>query len=601
MSTLEDELAHIRSTEILLGTPYDFSNKPPDSLRITFALQYGHDYSLLCMGPLALYDIINRTERSPAIAERAVIYRCIEPDGNRYKMPDGETFASIESGASVASADIVAVSIPNPGALPSLFKLLDLAGVPRRAADRTVGEHPLVVGGNFGFANPEPLADYVDVVALGDAEASFLRLIDVVYRGRAERLSKMSLLNQIASIRGLYVPGLYIPDLLPGRGVAAMQTTTSDAPPRVAAAYLSVEQLHRAHFVAPISDGTRAVIVPTLGCRWECHYCTLGVPPFRQAPIELIDDYLKELEQRNIKQIVISSPTFTQYGKRYAVLESIKQYSERSGGHVTTIIGSVRADELSARYLDAVSGLGEFGHLFTELSLNNERGIITIAPEFASEDLVRMYNKTMTRARVNRALDMCRANGNFPNVMLYFMIGAPGETADDRLAIADYAADVFHRLGCSDGVVIVKLMHFVPTVNTVSQRLPMAHPSDVETYVEQIRSKLRRMVGDVSFERNYRVLWGEKSRLLLECVCARGDRRVGHALEALHDAGVDFDNLSPQALDAAMSAHGLSVDEHLRGFEPGEMVPWQVVNEVDPAAEEKLNEQINTRRLPAPI
>jgi hypothetical protein len=109
--------------------------------------------------------------------------------------------------------------------------------------------------------------------------------------------------------------------------------------------------------------------------------------------------YIDQLETLGIRQLVISSPTFTQYGKRHALLEHLRAYARRSDARVSTIIGSVRADELSARYLDAVAELGDFGHLFTELRLQNTGAVIAIAPEFASPDLVRLYNKTMTPKR----------------------------------------------------------------------------------------------------------------------------------------------------------------------------------------------------------
>ncbi|RRQ76033.1 hypothetical protein CQW39_24780 [Streptomyces griseofuscus] len=96
----------------------------------------------------------------------------------------------------------------------------------------------------------------------------------------------------------------------------------------------------------------------------------------------------------------------------------------RFGEKVTTIIGSVRADEISADYLQAVSELGDFGHLFTELHLTQARGIITIAPEWAASVLVTLYGKMHKRERANKALDLCRAS-DVNTVMPYFIIGAP--------------------------------------------------------------------------------------------------------------------------------------------------------------------------------
>ncbi|HET6353447.1 radical SAM protein [Streptomyces sp.] len=199
--------------------------------------------------------------------------------------------------------------------------------------------------------------------------------------------------------------------------------------------------MHPAHFTYPITDGTAAGLHPVLGCLHTCGFCNLGVPDFRQAPLDMLTAYIDRLEQLRVRKIIISTPTFTQYRHRRELLDHIRAYAQRAaaeGDKVTTIIGSIRADELSADYLDAVTELGDFGHLFTELNLSQARGIITIAPEWAAPDLVALYGKTQKRERVNKAIDLCRASDHVNMIMLYFIVGAPGEHPADRLAIADY-------------------------------------------------------------------------------------------------------------------------------------------------------------------
>ncbi|OLT30498.1 radical SAM protein [Actinomadura sp. CNU-125] len=595
MQTIEEEIQKIQDREIIVGAPYDFTEKPKKPLRVVFLLPYGHEYSLLCMGPLALYDLINRRKDVPAVAERAIIYDCLTEDGQRLRTPAGETYRSIESAAPVAEADIIGVSITNSGDLPSFFRLLDLAGIPRRSEERRLGRHPLVVGGNGGFANPEILGDYLDAIALGEGEQSMLQLIDIVRDGLDEGRPKDAVLERMSQVPGLYVPSMYSYELRPSGGISSVKPRRLTVPAKVHAQYLGVEDLHDAHWVAPIIDGTCGMIVPTLGCRWACHFCTLGVPSFRQAPFDLLMSYIDKLEEIGASQIIISSPTFTQYGKRYRLLDRLREYSGRAANKVTTIIGSVRADELSARYLSAVSELGEFGHLFTELKLSSTRGIVTIAPEFASADLVAMFNKTMTLQRVHKSINLLKENEDFAHIMLYFIVGAPGETREDRAAIADYAVDIFNRFERPDGTIILKLQQFMPKPNTVSQRLPMSDPDHTEEFVQEIQDRLRALVGDQAYERNYRVLWGESSRLLLESVCLRGDRRIGRILERLYDDGMDLTALTGEQLRKVLDAEDLDHSYYLRELSIDEVVPWEVVDSVDTAQEAELIRALKER------
>ncbi|MER7109436.1 B12-binding domain-containing radical SAM protein [Streptomyces sp. NPDC000229] len=596
MSQLQREIDGIHAREIPLADPYE-PKDPAGLLRVVFLMPFGHAYSLMCNGPMALRDLINRSPEIPAVAERAIQYDCLVRDGNQLTTPGGEPYRSIESAQPVAQADVIGISVINSGDLHSVLRLLDLAGIPRRTADRVPGVHPLVVGGNSGLADPEPLADYLDVVAIGEAERSLPELLRIVHAHREKPASRTSLHEEIARVPGLYVPSMYECDFLPGGGVSDIRPARLTVPARVHAQYLTVGCLHPAHFCYPVTDGTAAGLYPVLGCRHTCGFCNLGIPPFRQAPLDLLKDYVDRLEAHNVRKIIISAPTFTQYKYRAELLDHIRAYADRAadqGEKVTTIIGSIRADEISADYLQAVTELGDFGHLYTELNLTQARGIITIAPEWAAPDLVALYGKTQPRERVNKAIDLCRQSEHVNTVMLYFIIGAPGERPEDRLAIADYALDVRQRLGHPDGAVIVKLHQFMPKPGTLSQRLRMADPDDVQGYGDEVAARLRELVGDEEYAQHYRVEQFGASRMHLEVVCSRGDRRIGHVLEDLYDAGTDLRTITKDELVTAMRKRGLAYDRHLRHMDDI-VLPWHVVNHINGEAEQQFATALTER------
>ncbi|AEM88975.1 B12-binding domain-containing radical SAM protein [Streptomyces violaceusniger] len=597
MSQIENEIRGILARETRLAPEYE-PKDPTGLLRMVFLFPYGHAYSLMCNGPMSLHHLINSSPGIPAVAERALQFDCLTRDGNRLTTPDGEPYRSIESPAPVSQADIVGVSVINSGDLHSVLRLLDLAGIPRRTADRVPGVHPLVVGGNQGLADPEPLADYLDVVAIGDAEDSLAELIRTVHAHRHNPdAGTPSLHEQLARIPGLYVPSMYVCDFAPGGGVHQISPKTLTVPDTVTAQYLQLTEQHPAHFTYPITDGTAAGLHPVRGCLHTCHFCNLGVPPFRQAPLDVLTAYVDQLEQLKIRKIIISAPTFTQYRHRRELLDHILAYAKRAeaeGEKVTTIIGSVRADEITQDYLEAITELGDFGHLFTELHLTQARGIITIAPEWASHDLVALYGKTQKRERVNKALDLCRQTGHVNTVMLYFIVGAPGELEADRLAIADYAQEVRARLGDGDANVIIKLHQFMPKPGTPTQRLKMADPDLVQEYGARIADRLRSLVGQKIVSEHYRVEQFAASRMHLEAVCSRGDRRIGHVLEDLYDTGVDLAAVTKDQLVEAMAKRDLDYVRHLRHMDDP-VLPWHILNHVNRAAEQQLSDALTAR------
>ncbi|MFF8283492.1 B12-binding domain-containing radical SAM protein [Streptomyces albus] len=596
MSLIERETDRIRAREIpLLPAARPPAIQTEDRLRMVFLFPYGHAYSLMANGPMALHDMINRRSDIPAVAERAIQYDCLTPDGNRLRTPGGEPYRSIESPLPVREADVVGVSLTHSGDLHSLLRLLDLAGIPRRSADRSPGLHPLVVGGNKGLANPEPLADYLDVVAIGEAEGALAELLRTVH---AHRARPEGVLEHLARIPGLYVPALFERETAPGGGLHALHPRTPTIPAAVHPQYLRVEDLHPAHFLYPRTDGSAAGLHPVLGCRHSCHFCNLGLPPFRQAPLDMLTGYIDRLEELKVRTIILSAPTFTQYRHRRPLLDHIRSYARRAaaeGEKVTTIIGSVRADEITVDYLKDVTELGDVGHLFTELNLSKARGIVTLAPEWAAPDLVALYGKTQTRQKIDRAIDLCRDSDRVNSLMLYFIVGAPGERPEDRLAIAEYARDIHKQLDRPDGTVIVKLHQFMPKPGTPTQRLAMTDPEVVRGYGDQIRDRLRDLVGPRAFEDHFRVIYGETARMHLEVVCSRGDHRVGHALEDLYDAGTDLTALTKDQLADTLARHGLDYDRHLRHMDDA-VLPWHALNHVNRSAEQHLSEAL-TRRV----
>ncbi|MEV7959063.1 B12-binding domain-containing radical SAM protein [Streptomyces sp. NPDC087532] len=595
MSKLDLETEQIRSHETVLGAPYPRSSDPAD-LRMVFIFPYGHGYSLMCNGPMALYDLINRDTTVPGHAERALQYDCLIRNGNRLTTPDNEPYRSIESASPVHEADIVGVSVTNSGDLHSVLRILDLAGIPRRTADRVPGVHPLVVGGQGGLANPEVLAEYLDVVAVGEAEKSLPQLIRTVHAHTNSPDPRASLHEQLARIPGLYVPSMYECDFAPGGGVTAVRPRSVRVPATVHAQWLNLPDLHAAHFTSPITDGTAGLVITEIGCKHSCDYCTLGVPPFREANLDTLIAYIDRLEELGVPTIIISAPTFTQYRHRTEVLQRIREYRDRAasrGIRVSTIIGSVRADEMTSDYIHDITELGDFGHLFTELHLNGARGIVTIAPEWADPELVALYGKTMRPERVDRAVDLCRGTA-INTIMLYFIVGAPGERPEDRLAIADRAREIRERLGREDAAVIIKLQQFMPKPGTPSQRLQMTDPSLIDGYIEAITHRLRSLVGEQQFAEHYRVQYGETHRLYLEAICLRGDRRVGRVLEDLYDQGADLSALSRTDLLAALEARGLDFERHLRHFDD-DVLPWHTVNTVASSAEERLIKGLEQR------
>ncbi|MFF4928880.1 hypothetical protein ACFY2H_08290 [Streptomyces griseofuscus] len=125
----------------------------------------------------------------------------------------------------------------------------------------------------------------------------------------------------------------------------------------------------------------------------------------------------------------------------------------------------------------------------------------------------------------------------------------------------------------------------MPKPGALTQRLRMADPDVVHGYGDRVAARPRELVGDEEYEQHYRVEQFGASRMRLEDVCSRGDRRIGHVLEDLYDAGTDLSELTKDQLTEALARRGVDHDRHLR-HEP--VLPWHILNHVHAGAEQEL-------------
>ena len=88
----------------------------------------------------------------------------------------------------------------------NILNLLEFLEVPLRSAVRG-DNHPLIFGGGPVLsANPEPFADFFDVILVGDGEDLLGNFIDAYQSVRsADRSTK---LHRLAQVPGIYIPSL---------------------------------------------------------------------------------------------------------------------------------------------------------------------------------------------------------------------------------------------------------------------------------------------------------------------------------------------------------------------------------------------------------
>ncbi|MCC7008710.1 MAG: radical SAM protein [Acidobacteria bacterium] len=517
-------------------------------LRVALAFPNTYFVGMSNLGLQTVYSLFNADDR--VVCERVFLPPKSEVSARLIRR---EPLITLESQMPVRDADVFAFSVSFEWDYTNIVTMLRLAGLQPRA-DRRHGRDPLVViGGAVTFVNPEPLAPFADVIACGEAELLVPDLVDAI--GEIGTRDRPGLLQRLAGKTGFYVPALY--DVVydgPGRVAAIVPKPDTGAPVTIRkAAVKAADRLDPPAtkiFTPETEFGSRLLIEVVRGCANLCRFCWAGynylpVRPFDTARIlEIAEAARPHANRVGLVSIALCD---------HPDIEPILQRLLEMGYGISP--ASLRLDDLTPAILRLLRASGERS--------------ITIAPETGSDRLRRVINKTVTNADILERADLIFREG-FENLKLYYMIGLPGETDEDLVAIRDLTREIRDRMGeharsrGTIGRLIASVNPLVPKPATTYQWLPMTRAEEIDRKAD----RLRRLVDGMD-----NVFFNIKSerQSYFQGLLSLGDRRVADTIEAAERNGGQW--------RAAVQETGLDADAYLyrdRSADP--FLPWQIID-----------------------
>ncbi len=330
----------------------------------------------------------------------------------------------LNTGVEVRNFDMVCFSIAYENDFVNVPRLLALSKMPPLGSERK-DTFPLVIFGGFAmFSNPLPVADFADVIVVGEGEASLPELVEVVRKAKRLGWSKQDLLDNLAQIEGLFVPS--IGDKVVRRVWAKVNQISDD-----------VGVLPHSHFASTF------LLEVGRGCRRGCLFCSAGrlYHPVRERSLEeLIAPIGKH------KRIGLLGTAVGDHRDLLPLLSEIVEQKKRVS------ISSLRPDHITP----------ELARLLAKGGLKS----LAIAPECGSDRLRYQIGKPISRATICDSVRILSDEG-FASIKLYFMIGLPTETEEDVKAIVDLVGELSrHRRKAK---LIVGISPFVPKPHTPLQ------------------------------------------------------------------------------------------------------------------------------------
>jgi radical SAM family uncharacterized protein/radical SAM-linked protein len=539
-SASDDFLLHVEKPARYIGAEVNAVHKDPASVKLRIALAFpdAYEVGMSHLGLKILYTIVN--SRPELYAERAF---APWPDREALLRLHGELLGTIETGTPLSQMDMVGFSLQYELCATMVLQMLDLGGIPVRAADRGIGD-PLIVGGGPVASNPLPLSAFFDAFVVGDGEDVILELADAQVRWKDQAGSREDLLSQWKRIPGVWVPSLH------QSGDTVHRRITADL------SQARFPSLPVVPFCEIVHD--RVGIEIARGCTRGCRFCQAGMlyRPVRERSADqilgLARDSLASTGWEEVSLLSLSSGDHSQIMD--VVAGMTREFAEE---RVAVSLPSLRTDTFTSQMAAEIRKVRKTG--------------FTLAPEASTERLRRVINKGNTEEDLRRAV-VTAFKAGWRSLKLYFMIGLPFETDEDLDGIVSLLRKASGW--ANGGKITGSVSTFVPKSHTPFQWTEQISPAETERRRDHIRRHFHRGKVQVKFH--------DPGISFLEGVMARGDRRLAEVIELAYRKGARFDGWDDQLKYplwmAAFRESDIDPDQYLVARDTAAKLPWGFID-----------------------
>ena len=560
---VEKILQYVQKPARYVGGELNSVVKKADEVDIRYAFCFPDTYEIGMshLGMKILYGLVN--EREDSWCERVF---APDDDMEEQMRNNNVPLFALESGDYIKDFDMIGFTLQYELCYTNVLNMLDLAGVPIWSKDRTELTPIVCVGGPCA-CNPEPIADFCDIIFLGDGEESTNEVIDLLKDCKKSGATKQEFLQRAKNITGVYVPSFYEASYNDD-GTLKELRANNGAPKSIKKSVVADMNnvYYPKEFVVPFINivHDRAVEEIFRGCIRGCRFCQAGFiyRPIREKSVETINRQAKALiDSTGYDEISLCSLSTSDHSHVNEMLSSLIDWTVKD--KINLSLPSLRVDNFSDELVDKLNKVRKSG--------------LTFAPEAGTQRMRDVINKNVTEDEVIKTCNKAFDNG-WTTVKLYFMMGLPTETMEDIEGIAELGMKVVKAFAQNPNTqkgigvqVSISCSSFIPKPFTPFQWEP-------EDSMTSLKEKQKHLLECIPTKK-IKVSYHETPTSLLEGVLARGDRRLSAVIYDAFRNGCKFDSWDDHfKFDAWLSAfENNNIDPYFytqRKREFSELLPW---------------------------